>query len=199
MSFLASMQKRYTTKNYDSSKKIDPKQIAELKEILRLTPSSVNSQPWQFIFVSDPVIREKLSKVSMHNTNKVLDCDTVVVFSRIDNIPLFEKRLESSTHPMAANYFKELKKPLPREQINSWFSKQVYLALGIFLSACAEMGIDATPMEGIESQQYDKILDQKDYKTLVAVAIGYRTADDFNQPSKIAKWRRPLEEVVRAV
>jgi len=63
------------------------------------------------------------------------------------------------------------------------------LALGIFLSACAEMGIDSTPMEGVEPENYDKILNQTDYATLAAVAIGHRGQEDSNQPSKKPKSR----------
>ena len=89
MSFIESMQKRYTTKNYNSSKKIEKENIEKLQEILRLTPSSINSQPWRFTFVSDKKTKQKLSEVSWINTYKVLDCDTVVVFSRVNSLPLF--------------------------------------------------------------------------------------------------------------
>lgn len=41
MNFLQAMQERYTTKVYDETKKIDEKEITELKEILRLSPSSI--------------------------------------------------------------------------------------------------------------------------------------------------------------
>ena len=57
---------------------------------------------------------------------------------------------------------------------------QVYVALGYFLSACATMGIDSTPMEGILPAKYDKHL-PKD---------GYRDPDDANQPNRTAKKRK---------
>lgn len=44
MSFLDLAKNRYTTKTY-SDKKIDANKIEELKEILRLSPSSINCQP----------------------------------------------------------------------------------------------------------------------------------------------------------
>ena len=47
----------------------------------------------------------------------------------------------------------------------------MYLALGVLLTACAEIGIDATPMHDIEAKKDDKILNQHRYSTLVAVAI----------------------------
>jgi len=199
MSFLESMQNRYTTKKYDTTRKIEDDKIQELKEILQLSPSSINSQPWKFTFVSDSVTKQSLSKVSWLNTDKVLHSDTVVVFSRINNINLFEKEIEQELPKGAVDYYKEFIKNQSDEKIRAWFDKQVYLALGFLLSACAEMEIDATPMEGIEPEEYDKILNQTDYSTLVAVAIGYRDQEDFNQPSKKPKSRKGINRVVASI
>ena len=61
------------------------------------------------------------------------------------------------------------------------------------------MEIDATPMEGVEPKNYDKILNQTEYTTLMAVAIGYRDKDDFNQPNKKPKSRRDINKVIEAI
>jgi nitroreductase/dihydropteridine reductase len=193
------MQERYTTKVYDETKKIDPKHIEELKESLRLSPSSINSQPWKFTFVSDQDTKEKLSKVSWINTEKVTKSDTVVVFSRVDDLSLFEEQIKRELPQGMVDYYNENLKPLPKEQITAWFDKQVYLSVGVLLSACAVMGIDATPMEGIEPANYDKIIGNDGYATLVAVAIGYRDEEDFNQPSKNPKSRIALDKVVETI
>ena len=199
MSFLQSMQQRYTTKKYDPSKKIDPQHIQELKEILVLSPSSINSQPWRFTFVSDKEVKKELSEVSWLNKSKVIDCDTVIVFSRINSPELFEKQIEEELPKGAVDYYREFLKSNPKEQLQAWFDRQVYLALGVLLSACAEMGIDATPMEGIEPENYDKVLGQTSHHAIVAVAIGYRDSEDFNQPHKNPKLRRSLEKVIHTI
>ncbi|WP_299151258.1 nitroreductase family protein [uncultured Dokdonia sp.] len=199
MSFINAMQERYTTKVYDETKKIDPKHIEELKESLRLSPSSINSQPWKFTFVSDQDTKEKLSKVSWINTEKVTKSDTVVVFSRVDDLSLFEEQIKRELPQGMVDYYNENLKPLPKEQVTAWFDKQVYLSVGVLLSACAVMGIDATPMEGIEPANYDKIIGNDGYATLVAVAIGYRDEEDFNQPSKNPKSRIALDKVVETI
>jgi nitroreductase/dihydropteridine reductase len=85
------------------------------------------------------------------------------------------------------------------EDIKIWMGKQVYIALGVFLSACAEMGIDSTPMEGIEPENYDNVLNQTDYTTLCAVAIGYRTKNDYNQPGLKPKSRIALEKIITTI
>lgn len=199
MSFINAMQERYTTKMYDSSKKIDAKKIDQLKEILQLSPSSINSQPWKFTFVSDKKTKDQLAAASFFNDVKIYNCDTVVVFSSINNIPLFEKQIEKELPEGAVGYYNDFIKPLPETTIKNWFQKQVYLSIGVFLSACAEMGIDATPMEGIEPEKYDIAINNSDYTTLVAVAIGYRDPEDFNQVSKNPKSRRALDQVIETI
>ncbi len=190
------MQERYTTKKYDPSKKIDASSKEALKEILRLSPSSINSQPWQFTFVSDKTVREELSTISWINTPKILDCDTVVVFSSVNDLDLFERQINEEQPQGIIDYYNAYLKPLPNNEIKAWFDKQLYLSVGVFLSACATMGIDATPMEGIEPENYDKVLGQTNYATRVAVAIGYRDPEDNNQPSITPKKRRPMGQVV---
>lgn len=193
------MQNRYTTKKYDASKKIKSDQLEDLKQILHLSPSSINSQPWKFTFVSDKEIKQSLAEVSWLNTDKVLDSDTLVVFSRINNINLFEQQIEQELPKGAVEYYQNIIATNTEEQIKAWFDNQVYLALGVFLSACAQMGIDATPMEGIDPFNYDKILNQSDHASLVAVAVGFRDKDDFNQPNKKPKSRRAIEKVIENI
>jgi len=44
-------------------KPVEPEKVELLKEALLRTPSSHNYRAWEFIFVDDPVLLEKLSKV----------------------------------------------------------------------------------------------------------------------------------------
>ncbi|GFO08035.1 sorbitol dehydrogenase [Plakobranchus ocellatus] len=69
----------------------------------------------------------------------------------------------------------------------------------LFASACAGMGIDSTPMEGIEPENYDKILGLENYHSMAAVAIGYRHPEDGNQPDKNPKSRRDFNEVITTI
>jgi nitroreductase len=52
--------------------------------------------------------------------------------------------------------------------------------MGSLMTAAALMGIDTTPMEGFDPLKYDEILNLKDsdYKTVAAVACGYRHSED---------------------
>ncbi|MCK9500369.1 MAG: nitroreductase family protein [Lascolabacillus sp.] len=199
MSFLDIAQKRYTTKKYDSSKKIDEHTIEKLKEILRLSPSSINSQPWKFTFVADEEIKSRLAEFSLGNREKVLDASHIVIFSVVKDAEAFENNKLKLLPEYTTTYYKRVLKPRGDEQIMTWLTSQVYLSLGFFLSATATLGIDSTPMEGINTKEYDAILKDDNYKTLFAVAIGYRDKEDENQPSLNPKFRLDAEDVIRSI
>lgn len=199
MSFLNIAQSRYTTKKYDSSKKIDSNTIEQLKEIIRLSPSSINSQPWKFTFVENENIKNELSTFSHYNSNKVKDASHIVVFSVIKDAETFEKTRLTKLPEGVSAYYNHALKPKGDDQIQNWLSSQVYLSLGFFLSAAASLGIDSTPMEGIEQAGYDSVLQDDGYKTLFAVAIGYRHDEDANQPTSTPKFRLEPDLVIRSI
>jgi len=58
------------------------------------------------------------------------------------------------------------------------------------------MKLDSTPIEGIQPDLYDQLLNQNKYQTLVAVAIGYRGPEGFNQVEKKSKSRINVKRVI---
>ncbi len=189
MNFLDLMKLRYTTKKYNPNYKVEAEKIETLKEILNLSPSSINSQPWTFVFIDNEDVKKELTEFSMHNKEKVLNCSHVVVFNVIDKIDYLEKHLTENLPEGAVNYYKNYIKQKPEHEIKSWLQNQVYISLGVFLTACASLEIDATPMEGIEAGKYTEILKLENHKTVFAVCIGKRDDEDTNQPSVTPKRR----------
>lgn len=199
MNFLELSQRRYTTKQYDPSKGVSEEKVNQLKEILRLSPSSINSQPWKFFFISDEKRKQELAAVSNFNEEKINNASHLIVFTAIDDVALFEEKAKEYLPEYAQAYFQSVVKPKGEAAIKAWWQHQVYLSLGYFLSACASLDIDSTPMKGIQTAEYDRILQLKGYKTLFAVAIGYRDAADTNQPSVKPKSRLPLDKVIETI
>ena len=195
MNFLELAKNRYTTKSY-RNEKISEDKIQELKEILRLAPSSINCQPWKFYFIDNQDTKNVLAKVSFMNEERVKQASHLVIFSVIDDIELFESQMSNYITETAIDFYNKTMKTRGVETVKNWLSKQVYISLGYFLTACASMGIDSTPMEGIDNQEYNKILNLNQYHTLFAVAIGYRNPEDANQPSIKPKNRLPLEKII---
>ncbi|WHT73236.1 hypothetical protein QK342_16255 [Myroides odoratimimus] len=109
----------------------------------------------------------------------------------------FEKlRLENAAEG-SKMYYNNFLKPKSEEEVTAWLKNQVYISLGFFLAACGIMGIDATPMEGINTLEFDKIINEDGvYKSVFAVAIGYRNSEDTNQPSVTPKNRLDKETTI---
>lgn len=200
MSFLDLAKRRYATKKYDPIKKISAEQIEELKEIIRLSPSSINSQPWKFTFVTDEVVKRELAAQSYMNEQSINDVGLLVVFSVMEDIEHFEKRnISMLPEGWITGFYEPMVKSNGDAAVKSWMEHQVYLSLGYFLSACISMGLDTTPMEGINRDAYKQILAHDGYAPLFAVTVGYADLSDFMHPSVFPKSRFELDEVVQSI
>jgi nitroreductase/dihydropteridine reductase len=199
MNILDLIQKRYTAKKYNADKAIPQEKIEDLKEILRLTPSSINIQPWKFTFVQNPEIKAKLASVSLHNEEKINQAKLLVVFSVVDDLDAFQKVVDNEFPQARKDWYNQIKASMPEADLKIWLSKQVYIALGVGLTASAALGLDSTPMEGIETDKYRTILNMKAYKPLFAMAVGYGSEDDFNRIEVTPKTRRSLENVIETI
>lgn len=200
---------RYATKKFDPSRKIPADVWTKLEDALVLAPSSFGLQPWKFLVVQSPALREKLVGVSW-GQRQVADASHLVVFAfrkGLDNahIDRFLKRQSEVTGaPLAKleeGYGKIIKDSIggaaQSGRLDAWQARQVYIALGHFMFAAATLGIDTCPMEGLDPAQYDEILGLKgtEYSTLFACPAGYRAADDKYATSP--KIRFPKADVVQ--
>ena len=71
MDIIKLLQSRYTTKVYDPSFRLSEEQLATIKEVLRLSPSSINSQPWAFELIEDEALKSVLAEESRSNLERV--------------------------------------------------------------------------------------------------------------------------------
>ena len=181
---------RYATKRFDPTRKISPEDWSTLEEALVLSSSSGGLQPWKFIDVADPAIREKLVPASSGQP-QVKEASHLVVFTIVTDFSEAEvdAHLERTAELRGSGVeslsgFREMlvgvinaMDPAARQ---AWAAKQAFLALGNLLTSAALLGIDACPMGGFVPEQYDAILGLKS-KGLAAVVIctlGYRSAAD---------------------
>ena len=198
---------RYAAKKFDPARQIPDEVWNALEQALVLTPSSFGLQPWKFIVVKDKVVREKLKKASW-NQNQITDASHLVVFAQkkdlnAADIEHFIQRIAAVRHmPLPSlNGYKQIMldfvgKAGREVDLNEWAGRQVYIALGNFLTCAALLGIDACPMEGIEPDKYDVILGLKTqgFQTCCVATAGYRAGDDAY--AVLAKVRFPKKEVI---
>lgn len=194
---------RYAVKKFDSSKQIDAKTWGTLEESLILTPSSYGLQPWRFLVVKNPELRRKLTAVSW-NQKQVEECSHLVVFTVKEKVD--EAFVQSFIDEMAkvrgvdAATFAGYQKMIVSDVVNGprgkvafeWAARQAYIALGNFMTACAMVGVDTCPMEGIDPVKYDEILGLtgSGWKTVVACPAGFRASDDKYATEKKVRFDR---------
>jgi nitroreductase len=188
---LAAQTWRYATKQFDASQTIPAPVWQALEESLILSPSSYGLQPWQFFVVANPDLRAKLRPHSW-NQSQITDASHLVVFAipeKVD-VPYMEKYLSRIAEvrgiPLESlGFYRDMMMADviagPRQAwVREWAARQVYIALGNFMTSAALVGVDTCPLEGIDPREYDAILDlpAKGFNTIVACAAGYRSADD---------------------
>jgi nitroreductase len=207
---LSALEWRYATKVFDPSKKIPAEIWTVLEKTLVLTPTSYGLQPYRFLIVNNPAKRAELLPHSW-NQKQVVDASHFVVFT-------------SRTEMKEADVDKLIKRTvtvrkLPAEVLNAyrgmmlsdvvngprgkiaheWATRQTYIALGNLMTAAAIVGVDACPMEGLVPSEYDKILGlaNSGYATVVACALGYRSAND--KYAGLAKVRFEAQDLVQYI
>lgn len=203
---------RHTTKKYDASKKIPQAELVVLFEAMRLSPSSINSQPWKFVVIESDEAKKRMSQTFANkfqfNQSHVFDSSQIILFAhnprytRDDFATIVDKGIkdkrtkqEDRERAFALFAFAEANTD-EKGSTNSWTKAQTYLALGNTLHTLARLKIDSTALEGIDTdlvnQEFKKELDG--YQCDVALAIGYHhTEEDYN--AKLPKSRRSLDSI----
>jgi nitroreductase len=207
---LQQLQWRYATKKFDPTRKIPAELWQILEQSLVLSPSSFGLQPWKFIVVQNPQLRRQLLEHSWGQT-QVIDASHLVVFAIKKDLDAADvdryvaRMAEVQQTPIDtlqgfANMVKGyLNTPPYPMDVNEWAKRQVYIALGQYMTSAAMLGIDTCPMEGFVPAKYDEILGLSDrgYAAVVLCPAGYRATDD--RAATKPKVRYPTQEVVQYI
>lgn len=202
---LENLNWRYATKKFNSEKKIAPKDLEILKEAVRLSASSYGLQPYHIIMVENENLREQIKNVAWNQT-QITEASNLFIFANITNVGAEEinsyVQNTANTREISVSDLKGFEDmmnnsiaKLPTDIKENWTAKQTYIALGTLLTAAAELKIDATPMEGFNREEVNKILNltEKGLSASLIVTLGYRDENDPYQFLK--KVRKPKEEL----
>lgn len=208
MSIIPALQKRYATKVFDPNKTVNSADLQILIDSLILTPSSFGLQPWHFVIVQNAEIKNQL-KGAAFGQNQVANCSHLVVLcartdlttdeaqkfvdfsSQVTKVPA----VNLASYTQVISGFIGAKNP---EELTKWTIKQVYIALGFLIVACADLGIDSCPMEGFDPKQVDQILNLSAQGLTAAVLcpIGYRGEDKYASAPKVRYTQNDLVTLI---
>ena len=206
MNSVEALEWRYAVKKFDNERILSAEKIEILKKAFRLTPSSSGLQPIRLVIIQDKKLQKTLEKHSYYQkqvataSHLLVFCIETEVNSKFIHKKFeLEKKVRSTAdeilHPfrdkLIANFEKKEK-----NEIDTWATNQVYLAMGNLLNICAMERIDACPMEGFDPEKYNETLEleKRNLKAILVMPIGFRAKDDFFAGFK--KVRRPMDEVI---
>ena len=203
---LDALEWRYAVKKFDDKASLTEQQILEVKKVFNLSASSYGLQPYKMIVVQNPELKEKLVPASF-GQQQISQSAAILVFAvrtdfGMDYIDQFFKDMSTKRQiPLEnlegyKNFMKGSFANKSEDEISSWATKQVYLTMGHMLASLAALQIDTCPMEGLDPQAYDKILDleAKQLKTIIAMPIGVRAPDDASATA--LKVRKDLSDII---
>ncbi|WP_026970823.1 nitroreductase family protein [Aliagarivorans marinus] len=207
------LQQRYTAKRYDASKRIPQDELEVIYEALRLSASSINSQPWKFIVIESEQAKQRMDATfaNKHQFNQphVMAASHIILFAhnpaytRDDYAKVVDKGIaDGRTKPenreaaFGGFAFAELNTDA-NGNTEAWTKAQTYIALGNTLHTLTRLNIDSTTMEGVDSELIGEVFAEElgGYKCEVALALGYHhQTEDYN--ATLPKSRLSREQVI---
>lgn len=201
MSFLSNLEWRYAAKKFDTSKKVSDEDLNKILEAIRLTPTSFGMQPYHFYIVTNQDQKDAIQAAAWNQPQIGTSSHLIVMCARNDLMTVKDEYFDAMSGGNAevrANLrgFEDMVTGFIPHSSPEWAKKQVYIAQGFALAACAELQIDSCPMEGFDPAAVAKILDvPSNLDVAVMLPIGYRAVDEHPRP----KFRFPKEKIFTTV
>lgn len=207
---------RYTTKKYDTTRKVPQQDLDILYEAMRLSASSINSQPWKFIVIESDEAKQRMSNTfaNMYQFNQahVFESSQIILFAhnpqytredyaKVVDKGIADKRTTLENREAAFGGFVFAEQNTAADGDTScWTKTQTYIALGNTLHTLARLKIDSTPLEGIDVELVGEIFAKEldGYKCEVALAIGYHDEKE-DRNAILPKSRLALETVLTII
>lgn len=204
---------RYTAKKYDADKRISAEDMDVIKQALRLSASSINSQPWKFIILESDEAKQKFHDTfaNMHQFNQphAKEASHTVLFAYDPKFTKekFAKRVDAevTSGHLPADMYDTFMGAYAFAEMNTdetgfngnWTKAQTYIALGNLMHTLARLGIDSTPMEGVDGELIGQAFAEEleGHVCELALSIGYhKDGEDYNHG--LPKARLAMDHVV---
>lgn len=186
---------RYACKKFNSKRKVPAEKFETLLEIIRLSASSYNTQPWRVAIVTDEKTKQDLWKHSWLQP-QITTCSHLLVFCVEKDRSKVASDLSDAMKEQAKKGIGEKIKAtgwiaslraFSKSMPEGWEDRQVYLALGNAINGAKSLGLASCPMEGFSRKEYKRILKlPPTWEPLVLCAVGY-PADKPHEKVRLPK------------
>ncbi len=177
MNFLELIQKRQSDRKY-VDKEVGKEKMERCLEAARLAPSASNSQPWTFIVVNEPELKDKVARKTFgpaKTFNKFVPQAPVIVALVLEK-PKIITELGG------------------RVKKKEWPLIDIGIAAEHFCLQAAEEGLGTCMLGWFDEQSIKKLLNIPESNTIpLLITLGYRP-DDYKMRKKA---RKKFEKVVK--
>jgi len=206
MELLNALQWRYAVKKMNG-KPLAQADVDKIVEAARLAPTSAGIQPFEVIVISNPELKKQILPLA-NNQQQMVDSSHILVFAAWDNYT--KERIDDyiahieSERGMPDGGMADFKNILVTNFVARGAeanfvhtARQAYIGFGIAIAAAAELKVDATPMEGFNGPELDKLLglDKKGLKSVTILPLGHRDPEN-DWLMNLKKVRKPKEQFV---
>lgn len=204
---------RHATKEFDTNKKLSKVDMNFILQIANLSPSSFGLEPWHFVVVQNPELREALRPIvtgaplrlntashfvlGLSMKAPMMKWDSHYIMHLLNEVKQFPEDI-SKRYLGLIKEFQEHDFVLDtHRKMFDWASKQAYIALGNMLTVAAMIGVDSCPIEGFIKEKAEVLLSEKfgvdteKYGLSYMVAFGYR-----KENPKRPKSRRNINDII---
>lgn len=188
---------RHACKEFDPRQRISDHTFNCILETARLSPSSFGLEPWKFLIIQNPQLRDKLLPhvwggqkqiptashllLALVRKSRFMRYDSEFVHDFMRQIQQFSEEAATTRTAILQKFQREDFRLLDSERaINDWSGKQSYIAMGNMMTAAALLGIDSCPIEGFAQQALQQLLaeeinlESNDWQVTYLLAFGYR-------------------------
>jgi nitroreductase/dihydropteridine reductase len=206
MSLIDALKWRYATKKMNGGQ-VPQAKVDQILEAARLAPTSAGLQPFKVIVVTNQELKAKIQPVAFGQTQMV-DSSHLLIFAAWDNYT--EERIRAffshTNHERGlpdetpSDFEIQLTSNLTSKTSEENFNhaaRQAYIGFGMAIAEAALLKVDATPMEGFNGPELDKLLGltARGLRSVTLLPLGYRdeTGDWLVNLKKV---RSPKDEFV---
>ena len=185
---------RRAIKKFDSTYKISTEDVKALQELTILSPTSYNQQNWRFVYVTDQMVKDKISKAARDQAQPKDGSLVIVLCGNLNawkDEPLrYWKNNTPEKQELVKNSLARKYENHPENRRDEAMRSCGFAAQTIMLAA-RQMALDSCPMVGFEYDELAEIIQlPKDHMIVMIVVVGKRAEDAAERGGQL-----PLDDV----
>lgn len=180
--FFNVIRERRSVRSYDAEVKISREELTEIFRQATLAPSAANLQPWRFLVIDSPDLKQKLLPI-VFNQQQVVEASAIIaVLGDLENIRMAKKIyslavdagfMTADTAKSFVERYTGMYSSMPPEAVRQIvYTDSGLVSMQLMLVARAK-GYDTVPMGGYDKQKFVKAFGISErYVPIMLIAIG---------------------------